>query len=93
MAPFSVVIGDVVADFEPRFGQAGEAATVEQFGLEAAPKGLGVRIVVAVATLAHALLRAVFGDQIFESGRRVLAALVGMHHESGRWPAHHQGPA
>ena len=36
--PLGVVIGNVVADFQPDFGQAGEAASVEQFGLEAAPK-------------------------------------------------------
>ncbi len=29
MAAFGVVIGDVVADFEPGFFQAGEAAAVE----------------------------------------------------------------
>ncbi|MDB5233609.1 MAG: hypothetical protein JWR44_602, partial [Hymenobacter sp.] len=39
MPSFGVVIGDVVADFQPGFGQTGEAAAVEEFGFEAAPKG------------------------------------------------------
>ena len=93
MSPFGTVIGDVVADFEPGFGQPGEAATVEQFGLKAAPKRFGVRVVVAVAAPAHALLRAVLGDQGFKSGGRVLAARVGVHNESSGWAAHGQGPA
>ena len=42
MSAFSVVVGDVVADFEPGFGQAGEAAAVEQLGFEAAPNRIGV---------------------------------------------------
>jgi hypothetical protein len=46
---FGVVVGDVVADFQLGFGQAGEAAAVEQFGVEAAPKRFGVGIVIAVA--------------------------------------------
>jgi len=58
MTSFGVVVGDVVADFEPGFGQAGEAAAVEQFGFEAAPKRFGVGVVVAVAAPAHASLGA-----------------------------------
>ena len=38
MTPFRVVISDVVADFQPGFGQTEEAAAVEQFGFEAVPK-------------------------------------------------------
>jgi len=53
--PFSIVIGDVMADFQARFGEVAEAAAVEQFGLEAAPKGLGGRIIIAVAAPTHAL--------------------------------------
>ena len=83
MTPFGVVIGDVVADFEPDFGQAGEVAAVEQFGFEAAPKRSGVGVVVAVAASAHALHRAVFCDQVLEAGGRVLAALVGVDDEPG----------
>ena len=49
MAPFGVIISDVVADFELGFGQPGKATAVEQFGLEAAPKRFGVGVVVAVA--------------------------------------------
>ena len=48
MPPLSVV-GYIVADFQARFGEIAEAAAVKQFGLEAAPKGFGVRIIVAVA--------------------------------------------
>ena len=93
MAPFSVVIGNVITDFEPRFGQAGETAAVEQFGLEAAPKGFGVRVVITVAAPAHALQRAMFGNQPFESRGRVLAALVGAHNEPSGRPAQGQSPA
>jgi hypothetical protein len=93
MPPLGVVVGDVVADFELGFGQAEEAAVVEQFGFEAAPKRFGVGVVVAVAAPAHALLRAVFGNQGFESGSRVLAALIGVHNEPGWRAAHDQGPA
>jgi hypothetical protein len=46
---FRVVTGDVVADFLLGFGQASEAAAVEQFGFEAAPKRFGVGVVIAVA--------------------------------------------
>ena len=53
MASLGVVISDVLADFEPGFGQAGEAAAVEQFGLEVAPKRFGVGVVVAVAAPVH----------------------------------------
>ena len=53
MPPFGVVVGDVVADFELGFGQAGETAAVEQLGFEAAPKRFGVRVIVAVAAPAH----------------------------------------
>ena len=42
MTAFSVVVGDVVADFEPGFGQAGRATAVEQPGFEAAPNRIGV---------------------------------------------------
>ena len=38
MSAFSVVVGDVVADFEPGFGQAGEAAAVEQLVLLRYPR-------------------------------------------------------
>ena len=38
MSAFSVVVGDVVADFEPSFGQAGEAAAVEQLVLIRYPR-------------------------------------------------------
>ena len=55
-ASFGVVVGDVVADFNLGFGQAGEVTAVEQLGFEAAPKRFGVGIVVAVATPALALL-------------------------------------
>ena len=49
---FGIVVSDVMADFEPGFGQAREMAAVEQFRLEAAPKGLGLGVVVAVAAAA-----------------------------------------
>ena len=42
MSALGIVVGDVVADFEPDFGQAGEVAAVEQLRFRAAPKGLGV---------------------------------------------------
>lgn len=54
MTSLGVVISDVVADFELGFGQPGEAAAIEQLGLETAPKRFGVRVVVAVAAPAHA---------------------------------------
>ena len=53
MAPFGVAVGDVVADFELGFGQAGEAAAVEQFGFEATPKRFSMGVVVAVTPPAH----------------------------------------
>ena len=90
MPPLGVVVGDVVADFELGFGQSGETAAVEQFGFEAAPKRFGVRVVITVAAPAHALPRAVFGNQVFEAAGRVLTALVGVDDEPGRGPAHHQ---
>jgi hypothetical protein len=62
MAAFGVVIGDVVADFEPGFGQSRKAAAVEQFGFKAAPKRFGVGVVVTVAAPAHALPGTVFGE-------------------------------
>ena len=93
VASFGIVVGHMAADFELGLGQSGEAVAVEQFGCEAASKGFGVGVVVAVATPAHALQRAVLCDQIFEAGGRVLAALVGMHDKPGRWPAHGQGVA
>jgi hypothetical protein len=37
-APLSLVVSDMVANFEFVLGQFGEAATIEQFGFEAAPK-------------------------------------------------------
>ena len=57
MAAFSVVIGNVVADFQLGFSQPREAPTVEQFGLEAVSKRFGMSIVVAVVSPAHALPR------------------------------------
>lgn len=50
-------------------------------------------IIVAVAAPAHALQCAVLGDEGFEAGNRVLAALVGVHDGSSRGTAHDQGPA
>ena len=41
MVPLGIVIGGVVADFQPRFGQPGKAAAVKQFGFKAAPKRFG----------------------------------------------------
>ena len=62
MTSLGVVISDVVADFQLGFGQPGKAAAVEQLGLETAPKGFGVGVVVAVAAPAHALPGTVFCD-------------------------------
>ena len=92
MTSFGVLIGDVVAGFQPSFGQTGEAAAVKQFRFEAAPKRFGVGVVVAVAAPAHALHSAVPGEQVLEPRGRVLAALVGLNSGPGRGPAHHQGP-
>ena len=88
MPPLSVIMGDMVADFELGLDQSRGAAAVEQFGFEAASKRFGGGVVVAVAASAHALQRAVFCDQVFEAGGRVLAALVGVDDEPGRGPAH-----
>ena len=55
MATFSVVIGKVGADFEFGLRRTREAVVIEQFGLEAAPKGLGVGVVLAVAAPAYVL--------------------------------------
>ena len=49
----------MVADFELGFGQAGEAPAIEQIGLKTAPIRFGMRVIVAVAAPAHALLGAV----------------------------------
>ena len=83
MPSLGVVIGDVVADFEPGFGQAGETAAVEQFGLATAPERFRLRVVVAVATSAHALQRAMFGNK---SLKRVA---VGVAHAADAPAAHH----
>ena len=93
MPPLGVVVGDVVADFELGFGQSGETAAVEQFGPEVALKRFSVRVVITVAAPAHALPRAVSGNQIFESGGRVLAALVGVDNKPNWWVTHGQGAA
>jgi len=58
MPAFGLVIGHVVADFEPGFGPAGEVAAVEQVGFEAAAKRFGGGVVGAVAAPADARLRA-----------------------------------
>jgi hypothetical protein len=81
MSTFGVVVGDVVADFELGFGQAGEVAAVEQFSFEAAPERFGVGVIVAVAAPAPALLGPVSGDQGFETRGGVLAALIGVDDE------------
>ena len=91
MPPFGVVVGDVVADFQLGFGQAGETAAVEQFGPEPTPKRFGVGVVVTIAAPVHALLNTVFSNQVFETGGRVLAALVGVDDKPGRWGSHHEG--
>lgn len=62
MAAFGVVKGDVVANFQLGFGQVRETAAVEQLRLAAALKRLRMRIVVAVAAPAYALLGAVPRD-------------------------------
>ena len=77
----------MVADFELGLGQARKAAAVEQFGLEAVPKGFGAGVVAAFAEPARALLRAVPGEQVLELRGRLLAVLVGTDHQ-GREPAH-----
>lgn len=79
MPPFSIIIGDVVADSKLRFCQARETAPIEQLGLEAASKRFGMGIIVAVTPPAHALHGRVPDQQILESRGRVLAALVGVH--------------
>lgn len=76
-----------------RVCQAREAAAVKQFGFKAVSKRLGVGIIIAVAASTHALLRTVASEQGLEAGGRVLTALVGVHNESGRGPAHDQGTA
>ena len=55
MPPLGVVVGDVVANFEPGFGQTRKVPAIESFVFEAAPKRFGVGVIVAVAALAHAL--------------------------------------
>ena len=84
---FGIVMGDVVADLEPSFGQAEKAAAIEQFGLEAAPKRFGVGVIVAVAQPAIALQRPTAGKQLLKADGRVLAALVGVDNKPGRGPA------
>lgn len=79
-----------MVDFELGLGQSGEAATVEQFRFEAAPKRLGVDVVATVAPPAHALQRALVGEQDSEAGSRVVAALVGVDDKPGRGPAYHK---
>ena len=94
MPPLGVVLGDVVADFELGFGQAGEAAAVGQFGFEAAPKRFGVGLVVAVAAPAPALPApwrvsrflkrvAVYWLPLGDAG----VSLRSEYHEPGRGPA------
>ena len=73
MASFGIVAADVMTDFGLDPDQSGEAAAIEQFRLEAAPKRFGVGrirqgVVVAVAVPAHALQRTMFGDQVFDAG-------------------------
>ena len=93
MTPLSVVIGDAVVNFRPRFGQAGKAAAVEQLGFEAAPKRFGVGVIAAVAAPAPALRGSVAGPQGLAVGGRILASLAGMNHGPGWGAAHGQGLA
>jgi len=62
VSALDIITSNVVADFELGFGHAREAAAVEQFGFEAAPKGFGVGVGLTVATPAHALLHPVPGQ-------------------------------
>ena len=66
-------------------------ASVKQFGFEPMPKGLGAGVVVAVAASAHAMHCPVLREHGSKACGGVLAALVGMHHEPSRVPAHGQG--
>ena len=70
---FGIVMGDVVADLEPGFGQAEKGAAIEQFGLEAAPKRFGVGVILAVAQPAIALQRPAASEQLLKADSRVLA--------------------
>ena len=73
-----VVLGEIMADFQSRFGQTGEAAPVEQVGFEAAPKRLGRRSIVAIAPSTPTGQRLVAGHQFPETRGSLLAALVGV---------------
>jgi len=59
--PFSIVIGEVMADFQACLGYVAEAAAGEQFSFEPTLKRLGVGVIVAVIPPAHALQRRVAG--------------------------------
>ena len=70
------------------FASARPGNAVKQLGLEAALKGFGVGIIVAVAAPAHALPRPGAGEQLLKAGSRVLAALVRMDDEPRPGLAH-----
>lgn len=98
MSALGVVTGDAVADFELGLGEARANPDVEHFGFEVAVKGYGVSrnelvVVVAIASLIPALHGVMPGKQFFESGGRVLVALVEMPDKPSRGPAHCQVPA
>lgn len=57
-----VTAGDVVADFEPGFGQARQAFVIELFSFKVIFKRFGVGVVVAITSSAYALLGIVLGD-------------------------------
>ena len=65
MAPLSVVVDHLLANFQVAFGQAGKGAAVEQFGFEPLPKGLDVDVVVAVVSAVNALHRPVLREHRF----------------------------
>ena len=78
MPALGVVIGETMADFQPRFREIAEAAAGEQFGFEAAPKRFSVGVILAVAAAAHALHGLVTSYYGLKVGGRTLTTLVGM---------------
>ena len=87
----------VVKDFDPfedggaGFGPGGERKAVDQFPFQGAPEAFPHRVVIAVAPAAHAGDDARLGEALPVGGAGILNALIGVMHQSGRWPAMLQG--
>ena len=94
MSAFVIVVVKIVGHASLRVGQVGEnepVAQFEQFGFEARPEALGLRVVVAVAPAALRELGFGVAQKLFVDLAHVLATPVGVHKQAGRGPLGQQG--